>query len=152
MSGRTWVPTEWLDECVPTCGASPDEFLARSTEGVLQLAPIDGKDSGWPVTDMLPGQVVEFCWHEDRGYAVLHVAEDGSWHCDPAFDPDTNCITDDDGDILADTLADCVNQMRENDTLEPGTHDLSGWYWSDGIPFRVEVLESGAASFVRVDA
>lgn len=157
MSERKWIPAAWMDEVVPTCGASPDDFLKRNADGVLQLTPIDGDEGeNWPPTvDLQPGQEVHFCWMEDRGTATLVVGEDGTWFLDQPFDGEANCITDADGDDIAQSVEDYVTQRREyslSDTgLEPGRHELWGWYWSDSIPHRVKVLESGAASFERVD-
>lgn len=151
MSARTWIPAEWMDEMVPTCGASPDVFLKRSPEGVLQLAPLDDRSGEWPVAeDLQAEQIVEFCWHEDRGWAVIEVKDDGSWFLAEPFEGEANCIVGDDGDCLASSIGDYVAQLREMGALEAGRHDLSGYYWSDRIAFRVKVLESGAASFEPV--
>ena len=42
MSGRTWIPAEWLDECVPACGASPadgpGDCFADAPDDVLRRA------------------------------------------------------------------------------------------------------------------
>lgn len=157
MSERKWLPSEWLDEVVPMQGKSPDDFLKRNEQGVLQLVPLDDlEDTSWTPTDLEQGQIVEFSWFEDRGYATLIVREDGSWYCDPPFDEEANCISDSDGDIIAQSVEDYVQQQTElmfggePGGLEPGRYELDGWYWSDSIPFRVKVLESGAASFERV--
>lgn len=153
MSGRKWVPAEWMDEMVPAMSASPDDFLKRDPNGVLQLMPIDRHaDEVWPpIEDLQRGQEIEFCWMEDRGTSVLTMRGDGTWSCEPSFEADTNHIGDADGDIIADSVADYVQQRALDDPLKPGEHTLWGWTWSDSIKFRVKVLESGAASFERVD-
>ncbi len=157
MSERKWLPSEWLDEIVPIQGTSPDDFLKRNEAGVLQLVALDDpEDTCWGPTDLTPGQIVEFSWFEDRGYATLIVREDGTWYCDPPFEGEGNCIADSDGDIIAQSVEDYVQQRTEpmfgGEALEPGSHELDGWYWSDPISFRVKVLESGAASFEQVPA
>lgn len=159
MNERKWLPSEWLDEVVPMQGQSPNDFLKRNEEGVLQLVPLDDpEDTAWTPSDLQPGQVVEFSWFEDRGYATLVVREDGTWYCDPPFEGDANCISDFDGDIIAQSVEDYVEQRTKPefepnpaDRLVAGQYELDGWYWSDSIPFRVRVLESGAASFEQVE-
>ena len=152
MKRRTWIPADWMDESVPTCGTSPDDFLKRNANGVLQLMPIDPEEgSTWPAaSDILPGQEVQFCWHEDGGTATLVLRDDGTWSLNPPFDGDVNCITDADGDAFAQDVDDYISQYKEIEPMEPGEYQLWGWFWSEPIAFRALVLESGAATFEEV--
>jgi len=120
---RKWCPAEWLD----------------------QLAP------KWRVADMLPGQEIEFVWHEPRGAAVLVVRADRSWSCPVVFDADTThfWLPYDPGS-LAGSISELVNGDGLCAPLPPGEHEIEGYVWSEPVRFRVEVAESGAARFVEV--
>lgn len=143
---RKWLPAEWLDEMPPTTGDSPDAFLKRNARGVLQLTPIDDE---WPSpVDIEPGAEVVFCWHEDRGTATLTVRADGSWVSD-AVEADTNCFAID-GDLVGRTMEDVITHLKDTGGFDPGDVLVDCWTWSDGTPFEVRVLESGAASFHEV--
>lgn len=163
---RKWCPAEWMDEVPPTLGLSPDDFLKRTAEGVLQLTPItaEGEDGeSWPpTTDIVPGAIVSFTWHENRGARLITIQADGSWTIDEPFPDDTNCFRDEYGELEVEgSIQDVVNSYRGNDLpgsaiIEdddyPYALGIEGWTWSDGEPFRVKVLESGAATFEKVDA
>jgi hypothetical protein len=74
---RKWLPSEWMDEMPPTLGDSPDAFLKRNANGVLQLAPIDGDDE-WPIpTDIEKGFVVDVWTWSDGTLFEVHVLESG---------------------------------------------------------------------------
>lgn len=147
---RKWLPSDWMDEMPPTPGDSPDAFLKRNADGVLQLAPIDNDDAA-DARDMQPGAEVPFTWYEPRGWSTLTIREDWTWFISPDFDADTNCFRDDAGEYedIFPTLQDLVDNARENGN-EPGQCEIEGWTWSEDVLFEVRVLESGAAEFVEV--
>lgn len=157
---KKWLPSAWVDEVVPKSGTSPNDFLRRSANGALFIAPIeraadDAHD--WLMPEPIAvalGDVVEFSWYVDRGGAVLHLAEDGSYYLDPPFEGEVNCVTDNDGDTIGGSVEEFVKQSTDPDCcgafpMEPGEHDLRGWYWDEADSFVVSLGANGAAVLER---
>lgn len=153
MTGRLWCPADWVDEMAPALGETPDAFLKRGEDGVLRLVPLDPEpEEDFRPRAIGPGEVVEFIWTESRGSTTLTVLADGSWSSSHVFDADTTHFwLPGDIESLADSLEDLVRGDEGfRAPLAPGAHEVEGYVWSDAVPFRVEVLESGAARFVEV--
>lgn len=162
MTGRSWLPSEWLDEMVPATGQSPDDFLWRNSQGVLMLSPCDELERRDALeennTSMLrpiaPGEEIEFCWHEDRGWRTVTVRKDRSWAINEPFPADTTHVFDSDTEILGDGIDDFMKSFLSDnfyDVQLPADLMVHGYVWSEGIKFRVRVAESGAATFEAVD-
>lgn len=145
---RRWIPAEWLDEVVPTCGKSPDAFLKRHGD-VLKLAPLDDLDpEDWPQPEALSdGQIVLFCWTEQYGDWTVKVADDGSFTFPEGTPPETATHFSFE-DEMEDSPAQLVRLLLDNAGIERGGEfEMYCYAWSDPLPYRLKILESGAAHF-----
>lgn len=160
---RLWMPAAWMDETVPQMEASPDAFISREGDGWRLRCPEGSSDrhelqpgeteDGDPYNDPLePGQVVNFCYHENYGLHDVTVAADGSWTCATTWPEHASQFWIPwDIDTLADSMDDLVSgggTDRRAEPLEPGTHVVGVYHWSDHFAFRFEVDAAGGGRFV----
>lgn len=149
---RKWLPAEWMDEVIPPCGESPDAFVRRDGD-TLKLCPLDwGTETAeeWPAaTDLSNGQIVQFCWTEQYGYVSVTPRADGSFEVSGDIPESANlfaideAIHDNIGDLFKDLFGSGVLEASDYDQA----HDVFVYAWSNPIPFRLTVLESGAGKF-----
>ncbi|MEY9098852.1 hypothetical protein ABIA24_001761 [Sinorhizobium fredii] len=151
-----YCPADWLDEVVPVLVADPaDCVYPGGPTGWLMLDEEANRDED-PHFCRLPvetGQVVGFCAHRNYGTFELTVHDDRTFEIDP-YPADATHFAHEDAEWcdMYDTVTKLVErgdpQSVVGDQLEPGTHQVRIWFWSDEIPFRFEV-EDGKPKFVR---
>lgn len=151
---RRWLPADWMDEWVPELANSPSDFLrrgafAKSEDDVLALCPVGKREldeSAYLIKPVGNGDVVAFCWSESYPGVDLTINDDGTWSVDGDIPDAANCFRLEE-DVCG-SIGDVVDMVRESgsDALwgsPPYAVDV--YAWSNEIPFRVVVLESGAA-------
>ncbi|RFC65036.1 hypothetical protein DYI37_03995 [Fulvimarina endophytica] len=141
MSGRKWCPDNWLDEFIPTLCDDPSGFIVP-TDGGWRLRPTDWDESqeGWD-QPLEPGQIVDFCYTEDRGTVVVSFEADGSWRAvTPVPSASHFWVFEPDGP-LGDTLDDLMDMLKSDgwfDDVGPGEHEIGAYYWSHAFSFRFD--------------
>jgi hypothetical protein len=114
-------PSGWT-KCRRHRASTPTPFLQRTDAGlVLRAMGQDVEDEvlELPVTD---GQLVQFAWHEDRGYQTITVRAADDWSIDAPFAEDTNCFRDDEADEdIWDNLGELVRNWIDNGMGETST-------------------------------
>lgn len=154
MTGRKWLPADWVDELNPTLLDTPDAFIERIGEGWgLRLPAGDPeRDNDFYQTPIEPGQIVNFVWTEHYGDRTLIVNPDRTWIIDqPVPEAATHFYEYSQG-ALATSIEELVNGVPEcgvdAETLDPGEYEISTYTWSDRVPFRFEVDVDGNGRFV----
>lgn len=156
MSGRKWIPTEWVDELNPTLLDSPDAFIERIGEGWGLRLPAGDPDRGneFYQTAVEPGQIVNFMWTEHYGDRTVIVHPDRTWIIDqPPAEAVTHFYEHSQG-VLADSIEEMVNGVPDcgvSDPLEPGEYEISTYTWSEAIPYRFDVDADGNGRFVQCE-
>jgi hypothetical protein len=153
-----YCPFDWLDEIVPVLTEDPaDIVFAGGPTGWLMLADEAEKDDEGEYC-RLPletGQVVLFGANRWYGTFEMWVSEDGSYDFDEPYPDDATHFRMEGADDLDmhHSVEELVKAgdpaaMRQATPLEPGSHDVQIWFWSEPIPFRFEV-EDDKPKFVR---
>lgn len=141
---RSWLPSEWLDEAIPTPQETPDAFIRALDGGKFLLLPV-GEDDGddFYRTEIVEGQIVAFSACDDYGQIRVVVAEDRSFTIlDPVPEGATQFWVPGDPDTMAYSVEEVINNGR--DPLEPGEHTLGAYSWEHNAHFRFEVPHDGA--------
>lgn len=145
---RTRLPSEWLDEVIPTPQETPDAFVRVIGDGRFLLLPV-GEDDGddFYRTKIVEGQIVEFSACDDYGGVRVSVAEDRSFTLlEPIPEGATQFWMPGDPDTMAYSIEDVIN--NEFEPLEPGEHTLGAYSWKHSVSFRFEVPHDGAPRLV----
>ena len=127
-----WIPSDWLDETVPSLGDEPDAFISRDGDKIAEaflLAPL-GKDEEFPEIPLQNGQIVHFSAHRSYGSITVTVHEDGSWTTADTWPADTTHFALD-YETMGDSLEDLLTVANSLDMIEAGEHDVMVYHWSD---------------------
>lgn len=90
MAEKTWIPSDYMDEVIPTPRKSPSDWIVQLPgDGVFALAPCEEEDE--PTHLLKNGDLVKFDWMEDHGRAEFTV-RDGKWSVDRQPPPETTHI------------------------------------------------------------
>jgi hypothetical protein len=157
---RRWWPHFLIDEVTPEGRISPEAWLAPDENGVTTLHWGDEPESG-VAGKLIPGEVVEFMWQEDRGSVDILLMPNGSWSLDDTRDggtidmftgqaivppPPSTMIDQANWFAAADDFETCMDSMDSfaEAYAECGDVDPDGeritvdmCFWSDGERFRV---------------
>lgn len=159
MTDRKWLPAEWMDESVPELAEDPAAFVTFDGDYGLRLRSIEHQRDGeenWTVRALKSGDVVDFMWHEGHGLAELHIHKDSDgnviYRTTTEFPADTsNFALAWDWDTICSSLSDLVDLVVDEAAGESDIRrTIIGYTWSDAIPFRVTLLESGAIEVKEV--
>ncbi|QNQ62208.1 hypothetical protein IB024_00110 [Brucella sp. 6810] len=157
---QTWLPADWMDECIPATLRHPTDFIHRCDDGSYIVIPKESKDDlrpeggiedqGHLLFKIAAGDMVRFQPTEQYGTFTLHLAEDQSFWIDGDYPSKANCFYHND----LETLGGSLNELIEtgdgiNGPLEPGCYSVAVYWWGDDVAFRFEVKADGAAHFVR---
>lgn len=146
---RTWLPSEWLDEAIPTPQETPDAFIRALDDGRFRLQPpgTDYDDDDFFRTDIVEGQIVEFSACDDYGEIRVEIAEDRSYTLLDHFpDGATQFWIPGDAYTMTHSIEEMVNNTLE--PLEPGEHTLGAYSWEHSASFRFEVPHDGVPRLV----
>lgn len=146
MTNREWLPYDYFDEWVPPLRDSASAWIVPGSEGAATLATFDG-DPGRVLAD---GELVPFLYHQEHGSAVLTIADDLTWSMSSPMPAEANSVWSPDLDCGGSCNIDIlIEEMKDNNCLEPGTLDLNFCYWSDQLPFR---FDAATVTFVQVQS
>lgn len=149
-----YLPSNWLDEVIPSPQFHPNNFVFHSEKiGWHMRDPDEDGDpeegDGW-LTLLTPEQVVGFSANRVFGDFTLTVEPDGSFSTNRPIPQEANCFRIDyDIDTLADSLATMVkNGTGFDGRLEAGTYDIDAYWWSnEEYLFKFHVID-GRGVFV----
>lgn len=82
---RKWWPAALFDESMPPGRAEPQDWLKPDQAGATYIRNEDDLEGGFVVT-ILPGEIAEFVWHEERGSVEITLMPDGTWSLDDPRD------------------------------------------------------------------
>lgn len=137
----TWLPSDLMDEMIPTPRSTPDAWIASLNDGAPALDWGDDGEDGRPKGPMLKdGDVVNFQSCTKYGEAVLTFRAAADWSVDRPMPPEAKQVCAMRGwqtDSLASTVEECVENLIEHEA-EPGEYELSYFTWSDDIPHRFD--------------
>lgn len=163
---RRWWPADLMDETMPPGQSQPQGWLKPEADGVTRVRD-NLDDDKKVILEIKPGEVVAFCWHEDRGEVEVTMLPDGTWKLDDMRDGRTidmfrphepmqprqadtlpmrrieaanQFIWEEDWESQADTLDELVRSMADMDPPEPeGTRiTIEMGFWSnEKLQFRV---------------
>ena len=146
MSEREWVPSDYVDEYTPPLRDSPSNWIVSNDDGVPTLAT----DEGDPGRLLIDGEIISFLAHVEHGDAVLTIADDLSWTATPPMPAEANIVWSPELEWGGcQDVATLVEELRENQALDPGTLELTYCHWSDRLPFR---FDAATCSFVQVQS
>lgn len=154
MTETRYLPTDWLDEIIPTPQSTPDAFAQMDgAPGHWRLRPPQSDYEHHARTLTRPiasGDRVDFSQTRLYPKRTLTVADDGSWSLDQPAPDDANCfMLDGDFDTISDNLEGLVTGHGEPAyALDPGTYTIVNYHWSDPIPFCF-APEGNTPRFVR---
>lgn len=134
----SYLPTDLMDEVIPTPRASPDDWIVTGPDGAAMLAQgADDDDADpAPLTDW---EAVWFSVHHDYGTATLIVSEDGSWTVDrepPDGVTHICALMGWQAETISTSVADCARCLREagagaGEATLAYSHWSSEWYIFD---------------------
>ena len=138
-----YLPRAGQDEAIPEPQPSPDNFIVldRQRGWIIRPTGEPDEDSEYYVTVLNHGDVIAFDENEVYGDFMLTVRDDRTFFTDRPVPEKANCFRNDrDIDTLSMSLKELVDgdgSVFSNDRLEPGTHDIDAWWWSEkSVYFR----------------
>jgi hypothetical protein len=138
--GRTWLPSELMDEMIPPTRPLPDSWIASLDDGAPALDN-GGEDDDRRLTRLQDGQVVGFRSLTDHGNVALTIRSETDWTADPPMPPEAKQVCAMQGwqiDSLANSVEECVQALVEHEQGGPGEYELSYYTWSGDIPHRFD--------------
>lgn len=150
-----YLPSEWQDEVIPDPQDSPDKFIFFTEEHGWHMRPVEEPDYGpedFAFQKLEPGQIVDFDLNRVFGDYELVVHEDRTFEVDGEIPDYANCFRiDHDIYTLQSSIEVLVNgdgTTWSNDPLDPGTHSMDAYWWSEkSSSYRFEI-QNGQGRFV----
>lgn len=146
-----YLPSAWQDEVIPEPQETPDAFIRRDGDGRFFLVPCEWNEADEDNyrLNLDACHVIAFDANQDFGDFTLTVREDGSFFTDRPVPEKANCFRKDrDIDTLARSLNALVAGGDFTDPLDPGTHAIDAYWWTDKpVWFRFRVGRDGKAYF-----
>lgn len=155
MTGRTWLPEDYLDEEGPPGRADPSEWIkGPAPNGAFEMARAFDFDTDAPVILVKPGDVKSFYWCDPLDSVNVKVRRDGTFEVlGEVPEAATNFWCRETG-VLGDDPKDFAAQSFEY--VEPGKDEqvfemeMSAWS-NAGVPHQL-VLEADGPKFKMVRA
>lgn len=157
----TWLPDDWMDECIPATLRHPTDFIHKCDDGTFIVIPKNGKDDLTPDGDedeqehllfkVRDGDIVRFIPHENYGTYTLRVSDDLSCSVVGEYPSKANTFYLPDTETIADSIDGVIQQDVElTGPISPGEYDIDVYWWGDDVAFRFVVSTDGTAHFVEV--
>lgn len=149
MTELKYLPSAWLDECIPEPQANPDSFICRDGEKWFLRPPEeDAEDAENYVLRLRPGAVVLFKEHRHFGDFTLAIDSDGKWTTDAPIPAEATHFR---LEWNTDTIAGSVDELILACELPEGQATIDAYWWSDyEVPLRF-VVEGDTARFARIE-
>lgn len=159
----TYLPAEWMDECIPDTLRQPSDFLHKCEDGSFIVIPKNGKDDLAPERgieeqeDLLIkvniGDIVHFQPTEMYGWFTLHVSDDGSFWIDGDYPSKANCFYESHSEDVMDNLNQLVASCGEDGgQMSAGSYRVLVYWWGDDIAYQLDITSDGTPHFLVVGA
>lgn len=152
MTAPKYAPHAWLDEIMPAPLARPEDFVEKDGDRWFLRLPEDDleRDNEFYITEIEPGQTVDFLIHENYGQFELSIGADRRFTTDRPFPDKANGFWI---PFDPETMQHSLRGLVEGDgdfalRLEAGEHVIGIYWWSEPTPFRFEIDEAGQPRFV----
>jgi len=143
VEDRGWLPTDFLDEVVPSTRPTPNDWLFRLDDGAHRCGAPD--DDECPSFALVEGQIVEFSPRDDHPDSILTIRSDEDWSIAPK--PPVGALLYVPWDMLAESPDDLVRQMKDSAAFDPGTETVRVYTWGEAVSLRF-TTEDGPPRFV----
>jgi hypothetical protein len=149
MTELKYLPSAWLDECIPEPQENPDSFICRAGEAwVLRPPEEDAEDAENFIQRLQAGRIVMFYEHRYFGDFTLTIDACGDWTTDAPIPAEATHFR---LEWNPDTIASSVDALILTCKLEEGQATIDAYWWSDyEVPLRF-LVEGDAARFARIE-
>lgn len=155
MTGRTWIPEDYLDEEVPPGRPDPTDWIkGAAADGAFEIAPAYDFDDEVTAIRVRPGDVKSFYWCDPLGSLDVKVRRDGTFEVLGAVPPEATNFWCRETGVLGDDPADFAKQSVDylDDGEAEGVFEMAMAAWaSAGVPHQL-VLEADGPKFKMVRA
>ncbi|MEN5297705.1 hypothetical protein ABE530_05040 [Brucella sp. TWI559] len=159
----TWLPAEWMDECIPATLRHPTDFIHKGEDGSFIVTPKNGKDDHTPevgteeqerlLIKLSIGDIVHFRPNEQYGTFPLWISKNKTNHVEGYFPAKANTFYLPETETIGDSVEDAIRQSVEfNGPLSPGEYEIDIYWWGDEIAYRFDVMPDGTPHFVKMGA
>lgn len=148
MTELKYLPSGWLDECIPAPQAKPDSFIFRDGNA-WTLRPPEDADEYESCTQLLRhGEIVLFRENRVFGDFLLTIDADGNWTTDHPIPSEATHFR---FEWSIDTIANSVEELISANEMKEGQFHIDAYWWSNfDVPLRF-MSDNGAARFERIE-
>lgn len=154
MPGRSWVPSDYLDEISPPGRETPSHWIARHAVGdhyVLAPAWSEGEPEGLKVQ---LGEIVGFHCTDDHGEVRVTIRRNGTYDCHGKVPAEASHFwihadAESLGSSLAEFVKHYVDSWPDQDDATEHTETVRMAAWSDDLPHML-VINDGKPHFAMV--